>query len=82
MCADFPLVSSPSFSTSSEGAYLHSRNDKKLFSISTNKTKVLDRELLFADNGALVSHTDSGLQSLAGSFSDACHGFGLKINLT
>ena len=82
----FSVMLSQAFGTSSEGVYLHSRSDGKLFNIARLKAKtkirkVLVRELLFADDAALVSHTESGLQSLVDSFSDACNDFGLRISL-
>ena len=83
----FSVMLSHAFGASSEGVYLHSRSDGKLFNIARLKAKtkirkVLVRELLFADDAALVSHTESGLQSLVNSFADACNDFGLKISLT
>ena len=83
----FAVMLSQAFNNSSEGVYLHSRSDGKLFNIArlrakTKISKVLVRELLFADDAALVSHTESGLQALVNSFSVACNDFGLKISLT
>ena len=83
----FAVMLSQAFDNSNEGVYLHSRSDGKLFNIARLRAKtkirrVLVRELLFADDAALVSHTESGLQALVNSFSDACSNFGLKISLT
>ena len=83
----FAVMLSQAFENSTEGVYLHSRSDGKLFNIArlrakTKIHKVLVRELLFADDAALVSHTEGGLQDLIDSFSDACNDFGLKISLT
>ena len=83
----FAVLLSQAFENSSEGIYLHSRSDGKLFNIARLRAKtkihrVLVRELLFADDAALVSHTESGLQDLVSSFSVACNDFGLKISLT
>ena len=39
------------------------------------------RELLFADDAALISHTEDGLQQLVSRFSRACKEFGLTISL-
>ena len=78
---------SQTFGPSREGIYLHSRSDGKLLKISMLKakimrSKVLVCEHLFADDSAIVSHTESGLQSLVDSFSDTCNDFGPKISLT
>ena len=83
----FAVMLSQAFENSTEGVYLHSRSDGKLFNIArlrakTKIHKVLVRELLFADDAALVSHTEGGLQDLIDAFSDACNDFGLKISLT
>ncbi|KAI8493291.1 hypothetical protein Bbelb_292950 [Branchiostoma belcheri] len=47
----------------------------------TKVTRVLLRELLFANDAALASHTPDGLQRLMDSFSDACKEFALKISI-
>ncbi len=44
-------------------------------------TEVLIREMLFADDAALTSHTEDGLQQLVSRFSYACKEFGLTISL-
>ena len=51
---------------------------------STPKPKayvVLILELLFADNAALTSHSEEGLQHLVDKLSHACKEFGLTISL-
>ncbi len=50
-----------------EGVYIHTRTGGKLFNIArlrakTKVTEVLIREMLFADDAALTSHTVDGLQ--------------------
>ena len=62
------------------------RSDGKLFNLARlcSKTKVrtvLIREMLFADNTALVTHTEDALQRLGDRFADACKQFGLTISL-
>ena len=69
-----------------EGVFLHTRSDGKLFNIArlcakTKVTKVLIREMLFAANAVVVSHTEKGLQQLVSCLSHACKEFGLKISL-
>ena len=65
---------------------LHTRSDCKLLNIArlgakTKVTKVLIREMLFADDTAVVSQTEEGLQQLVSRLSHACKEFGLKISL-
>ena len=60
--------------------------DGSLFNLARLKSKtlvrkVLVRELLFADDAALVSHTEEGLQCLLSKFADACKEFGLTISI-
>nr|KAG5709927.1 hypothetical protein BaRGS_029969 [Batillaria attramentaria] len=43
--------------------------------------EVLIREMLFADDAALTSHTEAGLQELVSRLSHACKEFGLTISL-
>ena len=48
------------------------------------KTRVHEkyvRDLLFADDAAITTHTQKDLQWLLDCFSDACRHFGLTINL-
>jgi len=61
------------------------RSDGKLFNIvrlraNTKADKVLIREL-FADDAALTSHSEEGLQHLVDKLSHACKEFGLTISL-
>ena len=70
------------FKGNDEGIYLRSRHDGGLFNISRfrAKTKVREmtvRELLFADDAALVAHSEESLQE----FSESCKSFGLRISL-
>ena len=73
------------FGTASDGIYLHTRHDGKLFNLrrlraKTKVTCVLIREMLFADDAALVSHTQKGLQCLMDRFLKACMEFALIIS--
>ena len=47
----------------------------------TKVTCVLIREMLFADDAALVSHTEEGLQCLMDRLSKACKEFALNISI-
>ena len=66
--------------------YIRTRSDGKLFNLARLRAKtkvrnVLIRELLFADDAALLSHTQSGLQNLVSSLAHACQEFRLTISL-
>ena len=82
----FSLLLSHAFSESEDGVFLHTRPDGKLFNLSRlrAKTKVcqlLVREMLFADDAGLASHTQKGLQRLVNCLPHACREFGLIISL-
>ena len=69
-----------------EGIYLRTRSDGRLFNLSClrAKTKVreaLIRDMLFADDAAVATHTQRELQLLMDQFSQACKDFGLTISL-
>lgn len=69
-----------------EGVYLQTRADADLFTIShfrakTKTTRILARELLFADDSALVAHRAEDIQKITDAFSSASKKFGLKINV-
>ena len=62
----FSLMLTYAFGTDSDGIYLHTRHDGKLFNLKrlrakTNFTCVFIREMLFVDDAALVSHTQESL---------------------
>ena len=44
-------------------------------------TQVLIREMLFADDDAIIAHTEEALQRMINSFSQASKDFGLTISL-
>ena len=82
----FSMLLQYAFKGCSDGVYIHTRADGKLFNITrlrakTKIAKVLIRELLFADDAALTSHTEDGLQRLVCRLSNACKEFGLTISL-
>ena len=81
----FTLLLKHAFMRSTDGVCLHSRSDGCLFNISqlhakTKTRTVTIRDLLFADDTALVSHQQDGLQRLMDKFSDACDLFSLTIS--
>ena len=81
----FALLLKHAFKRSTDGVYLHSRSDVCLFNIlrlcaKTKTRTVTIRDLFFADDAAMVSHQQDGLQRLMDKFSDACDLFGLTIS--
>ena len=82
----FSVLLKYAFKDSTDGIFLHTRKDGGLYNTArlkakTKVRKVLIREMLFADDAAVVSHTEEGLQNLITSFSNACKGFGLTISV-
>ena len=82
----FALFLRHTFGTAQEGIYLWTRSDGSLFNLACLKarTKVLEvliRDMLFADDAAVVTHTQRELQLLMDRFSQACKDFGLIISL-
>ena len=72
--------------SSSDGIYVHTRSDGKLFNLTrlrakTKVTEVYVREMLFADDAALTAHSEEALQRLVKRFAYACREFGLTIGL-
>ena len=75
------------FGASSEGIYIHSRSDGRLCNTARLRSKskvreILIRDFLYADDAAITSHSEAGLQSLIDQFPKACNEFGLTISLT
>ena len=76
----FALLLKRAFGTASEGICLRTKSDGRLFNLGRlrAKTKVreaLFRDMLFADDAAVTTHTQQGLQTLMGRFSQACKDF-------
>ena len=74
------------FKDSSEGVYIQTRKEADLFNVahfkSRNRTTTkLVRDLLFADDSALVAHDSDDIQTLVDRFADAARMFSLKINI-
>ena len=75
----FSVLLNFAFRHSDEGVHLvHTRNEGKLFNLTRLKAKakvrtVLIKEMLFADDAALTSHTEEGLQQLISKFANACN---------
>ena len=82
----FGLLLKHAFDTTTEGIYLRTRSYGRLFNLARLIAKkkvreVLIRDMLFADDAAVVAHTQDDLQSLMDCFSQACKDFGLTISL-
>ena len=72
--------------TTTEGIYFRTRSDDRLFNLArlranTKLRKDLIRDMLFADDAAVATHTREELLSLMDCFSQACKDFGLTISL-
>ena len=82
----FAVLLKQAFGQSTEGIYLHTRSDGKLFNLSRLKAKtkvrtVTLRDFLFADDAAVSTHDEHSLQELMDCFSRACRAFGLTISV-
>ena len=65
--------------------YIQSRQSADLFNVAHSSakpktTRILMRELLFADDSALVPHSAEEMQKIVDAFSNASKKFGLKID--
>ena len=69
-----------------DGVYIQSRQSVDLFNVAhfrakTKTTRILMRELLFADDSALVAHSAEEMQNIVDAFSNASKKFVLRINI-
>ena len=71
-----------------DGVYIQSRQSADLFNVAhfrlrakTKTTRILMRELLFADDSALVAQSAEEMLKIVDAFSNAANKFGLKINI-
>ena len=82
----FALLLNHAFGDNQEGIFLHTRSDGKLYNSARLKAKtkirrVLIRDMLFADDAAIATHSEEHLQTLMDRFSAACDHFGLTISV-
>ena len=82
----FALLLKHAFGDDQEGIFLHTRSDGKLYNNARLKAKtkirrVLIRDMLFADDAAIVTHSEEHLQTLMDRFSTACNDLGLTISV-
>ena len=66
-----------------DGIYIKSRQNADLFTVAdfrakTENTNILVRELLFAEDSALIVHSAEDIQRIVDGFANE---FGLKINI-
>ena len=68
-----------------DGVYIQSRQSADLFNVvhfrAKTNTRILVREILFADDSALVAPSAEEMQKIVDAFSNASKKFGLKINI-
>ncbi|XP_071510462.1 uncharacterized protein [Diadema antillarum] len=69
-----------------DAVYIRYRTDGSLFNLRrlqahTKTHELLVRELLFADDAALVAHSESALQRLTSCFAVTAKAFGLEVSL-
>ena len=82
----FATMLHQAFRNTTEGVYMHTRMDGDLFNLQRLRSKknieeVIIRDLLFADDAAIVAHTAEDLQTLLDKLSQACTNFGLTISI-
>ena len=82
----FSMVFQLAFKNSSEGVYIYYRITIKLFNIkrftaSTKTTMSVIPELLYADDCALLTHTEMEMQHLMDSFEAECTALELPVSL-
>ena len=68
------------FGMSTEGIYMHTRSDGKQLNILRLKSKtkvrvVTIRDLLFADDAAIATHTKAELQNVMNRLAEGCQDF-------
>ena len=82
----FAIVFLLAFKDNDLGVYIRYRSTGKLFNLRrlTAKTKVfvqVIRDLLYADDCDLVTHTEADMQILMTAFAESCKAFGLEISM-
>ena len=82
----FSILLRHAFGVSNEGIYFHSRTDGQLFNLAclrvrTKIWKTLIRDILFADDATITTHTEQQFQHLMDCFFQVCKDSGLTISL-
>ena len=80
----FLLMLKHAFGNATEGIHMHTRSYDRLFNLSRLKTKskirrILIRDMMSADDAALVADSQDELQRLVDRFSEACSAIDLTI---
>ena len=83
----FAAVLQHSFGNDRGNIWLTTRTDGSLFKLSRLKARTRTNqctftELLYADDAAIVSHSEAELQLLMDRFSSSCRAFGLCVSIT
>ncbi len=74
------------FRNMGDGVYIQSRQNADLFNVAnfrakTTTIRIVMRQMLFANDSALVAHYADEIQNIVDAFTDASKKFGLKINI-
>ena len=74
------------FRDTGDGIYIQSHQNADLITVAhfrakTETTNIIVRELLFADDSALIAHSAVEIQRIVDAFANASSNFGLKINI-
>ena len=83
----FSVLLKHAFRSADESILLCTRSDGRLFNparlrAKTKARKVMLRDLLFADDAAIVAHSEGKLQTIFDRSSNTCADMGLSISLT
>ena len=86
ICMFFSMLLWFAFYSDTIGIYTHTRSDGTLYNIGRLRAKikrytVMITDLLFADDAALLVHSETELQTLIDRFSNACEKFALTISV-
>ena len=81
----FALLLRHAVGSTTEGIYLRTRSDGRLFNLARLKAKTevreaFNRDMLFAHDAAIATHSQQELQSLMNHFSQACKDLMLTIS--
>ena len=85
-CIFFSMLLRYAFKGTEDDVHLYTRSDGKLFNMrrlraKSKRRKISIKELLFADDAALVAHSEPKLQALIDRLQDACAKFSLTITV-
>jgi hypothetical protein len=82
----FSAMLQDAFETNDKGISIRFRYDGGIFNLrrlqaKTKTSNMLLRDLLYADDCALIAHSESDAQEMVDDFARACHRFGLTISI-